>query len=84
MVRYLIYFGVKACLSFVFASQDERSNQSLISLANATEAFPEISTASLISITFALATKNDDVAALIALYMTVNMLVVLTIASYLA
>lgn len=51
---------------------------------HATEAFPEISTAGLISMTFAFATKNDDVAALIAFYMTFSMLVLVTMATYLA
>lgn len=47
------------------------------------EVLSEVSTNGLITMTFALKTKNDDVTALIAVYIAVNYMVVLPLCSFL-
>jgi hypothetical protein len=72
VVRATACVGIDFCIGQMFDSTLETS-----------EVLAEVSTNGLITMTFALKTKNDDATALIACYIFVNYLVVLPLSSYL-
>ena len=75
-VRYGIYYGLEFALMFVFPIQNR--------VIRSSEGMSEISTAGLISLSFALGTRNMDIIALISAYTCFQLVVSLTFASYLA
>ena len=72
VVRAATCVGIDFCIGQMFGSTLETF-----------EVLTEVSTNGLITMTFALKTKNDDATALIACYIFVNYLLILPFSSYL-